>query len=54
MTVPSSLKDWTNRRAITLQHGFGYQCHDRAKPHHCRRHGRADIGWTVENGNPAP
>ncbi|WP_406354244.1 radical SAM protein [Streptomyces sp. NBC_00658] len=31
-----------------LQHGYGYQCHDRAKPHHHRRHGRADIGW------PAP
>ncbi|MFI5812631.1 radical SAM protein [Streptomyces sp. NPDC051643] len=30
-----------------LQHGFGYQCHDRAKPHHYRRHGRADIGWSV-------
>ncbi|WP_369391133.1 radical SAM protein [Streptomyces sp. CG1] len=29
-----------------LQHGFGYQCHDRAKPHRYRRHGRADIGWT--------
>nr|BAP34728.1 hypothetical protein [Streptomyces sp. ML694-90F3] len=37
-----------------LQHGFGYQCHDRAKPHHHRRHGRADIGWTAENGTPAP
>ncbi|MGW7365599.1 radical SAM protein [Streptomyces sp. NPDC054841] len=33
-----------------LQHGFGYQCHDRAKPHHHRRHGRADIGWP----SPAP
>ncbi|WP_351235849.1 FAD-dependent monooxygenase [Streptomyces sp. NPDC002133] len=31
-----------------LQHGYGYQCHDRAKPHHHRRHGRADIDW------PAP
>ncbi|GAA2842192.1 radical SAM protein [Kitasatospora aburaviensis] len=31
-----------------LQHGYGYQCHDREKPHHHRRHGRADIGW------PAP
>ncbi|GAA1165943.1 DNA repair photolyase [Kitasatospora gansuensis] len=31
-----------------LQHGFGYQVHDRNKPHHPRRHGRADIGW------PAP
>ncbi|WP_151481857.1 radical SAM protein [Streptomyces albicerus] len=30
-----------------LQHGFGYQCHDRAKPHHHRRHGRADIGWSA-------
>ncbi|MFF1868709.1 radical SAM protein [Kitasatospora herbaricolor] len=28
-----------------LQHGFGYQVHDRTKPHHYRRHGRADIGW---------
>ncbi|GAA5061198.1 radical SAM protein [Streptomyces similanensis] len=33
-----------------LQHGFGYQCHDRAKPHHHRRHGRAPIGWQAENG----
>ncbi|MEU0629110.1 radical SAM protein [Streptomyces sp. NPDC005989] len=33
-----------------LQHGFGYQCHDRAKPHHYRQHGRAEIGWTAENG----
>ncbi len=30
-----------------LQHGFGYQVHDRAKPHHHRRHGRAEIGWTA-------
>ncbi|MFI6695503.1 radical SAM protein [Streptomyces sp. NPDC050433] len=36
-----------------LQHGFGYQCHDRTKPHHRRRHGRAPIGWTAENG-PTP
>ncbi|MEU4179475.1 hypothetical protein [Streptomyces sp. NPDC026589] len=35
-----------------LQHGFGYQCHDRAKPHHHRRHGRADIGWEAKNGHP--
>ncbi|MFD0416867.1 radical SAM protein [Streptomyces sp. NPDC127108] len=28
-----------------LQHGFGYQCHDRDKPHHRRQHGRAPIGW---------
>ncbi|AZM56395.1 radical SAM protein [Streptomyces sp. WAC 01529] len=33
-----------------LQHGFGYQCHDRAKPHHYRQHGRAPIGWKAENG----
>ncbi|MEV7295024.1 radical SAM protein [Streptomyces microflavus] len=33
-----------------LQHGFGYQCHDRTKPHHHRRHGRAPIGWTAKNG----
>ncbi|GAB2702872.1 radical SAM protein [Kitasatospora kifunensis] len=28
-----------------MQHGFRYQVHDRDKPHHYRRHGRADIGW---------
>jgi DNA repair photolyase len=33
-----------------LQHGFGYQCHDRAKPHHYRQHGRAPIGWSAEDG----
>lgn len=37
-----------------LQHGFGYQCHDRAKPHHHRQHGRASIGWQAENGTPTP
>lgn len=36
-----------------LQHSYGYQCHDRAKPHHYRRHGRAPIGWAVENGTIA-
>lgn len=33
-----------------LQHGFGYQCHDRAKPHHHRQHGRAPLGWEAGNG----
>ncbi|MFE9679486.1 radical SAM protein [Streptomyces sp. NPDC006259] len=33
-----------------LQHGFGYQCHDRSKPHHYRQHGRAPIGWEAEDG----
>ncbi|MFF1818117.1 hypothetical protein ACFVWG_12530 [Kribbella sp. NPDC058245] len=28
-----------------LQHTHGYQVHDASKPHHHRRHGRADIGW---------
>ncbi|MEK8146341.1 hypothetical protein NKH18_49005 [Streptomyces sp. M10(2022)] len=37
-----------------LQHSYGYQCHDRAKPHHYRQHGRADIGWPAGNGTPAP
>ncbi|WP_371792275.1 radical SAM protein [Streptomyces sp. NBC_01471] len=36
-----------------LQHGFGYQCHDRAKPHHHRQHGRAPIGWKAGNGRTA-
>lgn len=33
-----------------LQHGLGYQCHDRSKPHKYRQHGRAPIGWEAENG----
>ncbi|MFF4250516.1 radical SAM protein [Streptomyces sp. NPDC001663] len=33
-----------------LQHGFGYQCHDRDKPHQYRQHGRAPIGWEAEDG----
>ncbi|GAA2309587.1 radical SAM protein [Streptomyces violaceusniger] len=37
-----------------LQHGYGYQCHDREKPHHYRQHGRAPIGWPTQNGTPAP
>ncbi|MET9731999.1 radical SAM protein [Streptomyces sp. NPDC006458] len=37
-----------------LQHGFGYQCHDRSKPHHYRQHGRAPIGWEAEDGPDAP
>ncbi|MFI6031880.1 hypothetical protein [Amycolatopsis magusensis] len=28
-----------------LQHRFGFQVDDRAKPHHHKRHGRADTGW---------
>lgn len=38
----------------SLQHGYGYQCHDRAKPHHHRQHGRAPIGGKAENGTPTP
>ncbi|MEU5335574.1 radical SAM protein [Streptomyces asoensis] len=37
-----------------LQHGFGYQCHDRAKPHHYRQHGRAPIGWKAGDGPNTP
>ncbi|MFE9331715.1 radical SAM protein [Streptomyces sp. NPDC006925] len=36
-----------------LQHAYGYQVHAREHPHHHRRHGRADIGWSGENGIPA-
>ncbi|GAB2790850.1 hypothetical protein GCM10027199_78620 [Amycolatopsis magusensis] len=28
-----------------IQHRFGFQVHDRDKPHHYKRHGRADLGW---------
>ena len=37
-----------------LQHGYGFQCHDRSKPHHYRQHGRAPIGWPAENGPSTP
>lgn len=29
-----------------IQHSLNYQVHDRAHPHHFRRHGRAEVGWT--------
>ncbi|WP_405192762.1 hypothetical protein [Streptomyces anthocyanicus] len=48
--MPSSWRDWTSRPATALQHGFGYQCHDRSKPHHYRQHGQAPIGWEAEDG----
>ncbi|MFJ5779304.1 radical SAM protein [Streptomyces sp. NPDC093094] len=41
-------------RRYYLQHGFGYQCHDRSKPHHYRQHGRASIGWEAEDGPDTP
>lgn len=28
-----------------MQHTLGFQVHDLTKPHHPRRHGRADLGW---------
>ncbi|MGH3922069.1 MAG: radical SAM protein [Pseudonocardiaceae bacterium] len=33
-----------------MQHTFGYQVHDVAKPHHHCRHGRADVGWPAPEG----
>jgi DNA repair photolyase len=36
-------------RRYYLQHRHSYQVHDRNKPHHHRRHGRADIGWPTGN-----
>ncbi|MFI5942237.1 radical SAM protein [Streptomyces uncialis] len=38
-----------------MQHGYGFQVHDRAHPHRERRHGRAEIGWSDgEQGAPTP
>jgi len=34
------------QRRYLMQHTLGYQVHDATKPHHYRRHGRAEIGWT--------
>jgi DNA repair photolyase len=33
------------QRRYFMQHTLGFQVHDPTKPHHHRRHGRADIGW---------
>jgi DNA repair photolyase len=36
-----------------MQHAFGFQFHDVAKPHRFRRHGRAEVGWEhVEPDHP--
>ncbi|MFE3579440.1 radical SAM protein [Streptomyces vinaceus] len=35
----------TEQPRYFLQHGYGFQVHDRAHPHRERRHGRAEIGW---------
>lgn len=35
------------QRRYLMQHTFGFQIHDVAKPHHPHRHGRADLGWPV-------
>jgi DNA repair photolyase len=35
-----------------MQHALGFQIHDHARPHHQRRHGRADLGWPT-TGAPA-
>jgi hypothetical protein len=37
-----------------IQHTFGYQVHDQAKPHHHRQHGRADIGWPPSEHEESP
>ncbi|MHB9862007.1 radical SAM protein [Streptomyces sp. YIM S03343] len=37
-----------------LQHGYGFQVHDRRHPHRPRRHGRAEIGWQEPEGTPRP
>jgi hypothetical protein len=41
------------QRRYLMQHTLGYQVHDAAKPHHYRRHGRAEIGWP-QPATPAP
>ncbi len=40
------------QRRYLMQHTLGYQVHDYYKPHHTRRHGRADLGWPT-TGEPA-
>lgn len=37
------------QRRYLIQHTLGYQVHDVTKPHHHRRHGRADLGWPTNS-----
>ncbi|CAM3758755.1 radical SAM protein [Kibdelosporangium persicum] len=37
-----------------MQHSLGYQVHDVSKPHHPRRHGRADLGWPATMKETTP
>lgn len=39
------LDGFSEQQRYYLQHAFGFQFHDVAKPHHFGRHGRAEIGW---------
>jgi DNA repair photolyase len=41
------------QRRYLLQHAHGYQVHDVGKPHHLRRHGRADLGWSTTESETA-
>lgn len=36
---------FTEQQRYFMQHAFSFQFHDVAKPHHFRRHGRAESGW---------
>jgi DNA repair photolyase len=41
------------QRRYLLQHTHGYQVHDVGRPHHLRRHGRADLGWSTTESETA-
>ncbi|WP_198962008.1 radical SAM protein [Pseudonocardia sp. MH-G8] len=41
------------QRRYLMQHTLRHQVHDIAKPHHPRRHGRADLGWPTATPIPA-
>lgn len=46
VTERSAILDgFSEQQRYYLQHAFGFQFHDITKPHHCGRHGRAEIGW---------
>jgi DNA repair photolyase len=48
------VKGLDEQRRYYIQHTLGYQVHDRAKPHHYRRHGRAEIGWPPHPPDGSP
>ncbi|MEQ1808652.1 MAG: hypothetical protein ABL889_01910 [Terricaulis sp.] len=43
------VRNSTEQQRYAMQHRLNFQVHDEVHPHHSRRHGRADVGWSAAN-----